>query len=55
MNYIPKTVILLVNLILYRKKVKVLVSCVRLYVTPYTVAHQDPLSMELSRQKYWNG
>ena len=23
--------------------------------TPGTVAHQAPLSMELSRQEYWNG
>ena len=23
--------------------------------TPWTVAHQAPLSMEFSRQKYWNG
>ena len=24
-------------------------------MTPQTVAHQAPLSMEFSRQKYWNG
>ena len=24
-------------------------------VTPWTAAHQAPLSMEFSRQKYWNG
>jgi len=23
-------------------------------VTPWTVAHQVPLSMEFSRQEYWN-
>ena len=23
--------------------------------TPWTVAHQAPLSMEFSRQKYWSG
>ena len=23
--------------------------------TPWTVAHQAPLSMEFSRQEYWNG
>ena len=28
-------------------------SCVRLYMTPWTVACQAPLSMGLSRQKYW--
>ena len=25
------------------------------FVTPWTVACQAPLSMELSRQEYWNG
>ena len=30
-------------------------SCVRLSVTPWTVAHQAPLSMEFSRQEYWSG
>ena len=28
---------------------------VRLCVTPWTVAHQAPLCMELSRQEYWSG
>ena len=27
----------------------------RLFVTLWTVAHQAPLSMEFSRQVYWNG
>ena len=30
-----------------------LLSCVRLFVTPWTVAYQAPQSMELSRQEYW--
>ena len=30
-------------------------SCVRLFVTPWTTAHQAPLSMEFSRQEYWSG
>ena len=30
-------------------------SHVRLFVTPWTVAHQDPPSMEFSRQEYWSG
>ena len=30
-------------------------SCVRLFVTPWTVARQAPLSMEFSRQEYWSG
>jgi len=27
---------------------------VRLFATPWTVAHQTPLSMEFSRQEYWS-
>ena len=30
-------------------------SCVQLFVTPWTVARQAPLSMEFSRQEYWSG
>ena len=30
-------------------------SCVQLFATPWTVAHQAPLSMGLSRQEYWSG
>ena len=30
-------------------------SCVPLFVTPWTVAHQAPPSMEFSRQEYWSG
>ena len=30
-------------------------SRVWLFATPWTVAHQAPLSMELSRQEYWSG
>ena len=37
-----------------RKKVKSL-SCVQLFATPWTIAHQDPLSMEFSRQEHWSG
>ena len=40
------------------QKVKVLVirtlSHVRLLVTPWTTAHQAPLSMKFSRQEYWS-
>ena len=32
-----------------------LLSCVRLFATPWTVAYQDPQSMEFSRQGYWSG
>ena len=30
-------------------------SCVRLFATPWAVAHQAPLSMGFSRQEYWSG
>ena len=32
-----------------------LLSRVRLFVTPWTVACQAPLSMGFSRQEYWSG
>ena len=35
-------------------KVKLL-SRVRLFATPWTVAQQAPLSMGFSRQEYWSG
>ena len=36
------------------KKVKLL-SLVQLFVTPWTIAYQAPLSMGFSRQEYWSG
>ena len=39
---------------LLKVKVKSL-SHVRLFVTPWTAAHQAPRSMEFSRQEYWSG
>ena len=39
-------------------KVKVTVkslSCVRLFATPWTVAHRASPSMGFSRQEYWSG
>ena len=40
----------------WKWKVKVkLLSCVRLLVTPWTVAYQAPPSMGFSRQEYWSG
>ena len=38
----------------WKVKVKSL-SCVRLFVTPWTAAHQDPPSRGVSRQEYWSG
>ena len=43
---------------MYKARVKVKVkslSCVRLFVTPWTVAYQAPLFMGFSRQQYWSG
>ena len=31
------------------------ISHVQLFVTPWTTAHQAPLSMGFSRQEYWSG
>ena len=33
----------------------VALSRVRLFVTPWTAAHQAPLSVGFSRQEYWSG
>ena len=30
-------------------------NCIQFVVTPQTVVHQAPLSMEFSRQEYWSG
>ena len=38
----------------WKVKVKSL-SCVWLLATPWTAVYQAPLSMEFSRQEYWNG
>ena len=38
----------------WKVKVKSL-SCVWLFVTPWTAAHQAPPSMGFSRQEYWSG
>ena len=32
-----------------------LISYVRLFAAPWTVAHQAPLSMGILRQEYWSG
>ena len=40
----------------YPLKVKVKsLSCVHLFATPWTVAHQAPPSIGFSRQEYWSG
>ena len=43
-------------MVLVVKKLKVKsLSHIRLFVTPWTVAHQAPQSMEFPRQEYWGG
>ena len=37
------------------KRLSVSLSYARLFATPWTVAHQAPLSMRFSRQEYWIG
>ena len=32
-----------------------MLSCVRLFVAPWTVAHQTLLSLGFPRQEYWSG
>ena len=32
-----------------------MLSHVQVFVVPWAVAHKAPLSMEYSRQEYWNG
>ena len=40
----------------WKSEVKVkLLSCVRLFTTPWTVAYQAPLSMGVPRQEFWSG
>ena len=32
-----------------------MLSCIQLFATPRTIAHQAPLHMKFSRQTYWSG
>ena len=52
-TFVGKVISLLFNM-LSREVMKSL-SSVQLFVTPWTVAHQAPPSMEFSRQESWNG
>ena len=40
---------------IYLKVQMKVLSCVRLFASPQTVAYQAPLSMQFSRQEYQNG
>ena len=46
---------IIVDYITYHNIVVQWLSCVRLFVAPWTVGHQAPLSMEFPRQEYWSG
>ena len=55
--FIPLVVLLIIITIIkwYLSSLKVkLLSRVRLFATPWTVAYQVPQSMEFSRQEYWS-
>ena len=43
------------HILLYSACVLSLYSCVRVFVTLWSVAQQAPLSMGFSRQEYWSG
>ena len=46
----------MINYIMCERKLKCqLLSCVQLFVAPWTIAHHAPLSMEFSKQEYWSG
>ena len=42
-------------IVIWPAHVAELLNCIQLFMTPWTVACQAPLSMELSRQEYWSG
>ena len=53
---LPSSKATLGNLVGYIKESEnVCLNNVRLFVTPWTVAHLAPLSIEFSRQEYWSG
>ena len=44
-----------VNMLIWEDVRTIIYSCQDIFVTPWTVAHQAPLSMGFSRQEYWSG
>ena len=53
--FIVLTAIIAVVIVIMKWSEVSSLSCVRLFVTPWTVAHQALLSMGFSRQGYWSG
>ena len=45
----------LITVLIIKSYILLMLSCVRLSVTTWTVAHQAPLSVGFSRQEYWTG
>ena len=43
------------SVLVYRKRKVKLLSRVRLFATPWTVAYHAPPSVGFSRQEYWSG
>ena len=55
-HYLDPSILNQMERFCFSMKVKVKsLSHVRLFVTPWTVAYQAPLSMGFSRQEYWSG
>ena len=54
-SYFKTTYKVAVFKILWCVCVCLLLSHVQLFATPWTVAHQTPLSIDFSRQEYWSG
>ena len=53
-NYLNVCTHTLTHICMFWQHMSVL-SCVRLFATPWTAAHQAPLSMGFRRQEYWSG
>ena len=43
------------NLMIWYCVIACMLSCVQLFATPWTIAHQASLYIEFSRQEYWSG
>ena len=57
LNIVPHALqlVLICSYFIHREVVMKSISHVQLFVTPWTVAHHAPPSMEFSRREYWTG
>ena len=57
LNIVPHALqqVLICNYFIHCEVIVKSISHVRLFVTPWTVVHHAPPSMEFSRQEYWTG